>query len=182
MTCIVGIEHDGKVYIGGDSASTQGEYLTVRSEEKVFVRDSFAFGFCGSWRMGNLLRYSLTMPTYTEQLSEDAEMAFMAGEFVNSLRECLKDGGFAKVENNVEAIDGVFLVGWKGKLYICGEDFQIGHAAQGFYAIGSGAAHAEGALYALSASMPPIEKLRCALDTAEALIASVQGPFKVVSA
>ena len=35
MTCIVGLVHEGVVYIGGDSAGVGGLSLTVRADEKV---------------------------------------------------------------------------------------------------------------------------------------------------
>ena len=35
MTCIVGLVHEGVVYIGGDSAGVGGMSLTVRADEKV---------------------------------------------------------------------------------------------------------------------------------------------------
>ena len=41
MTCIVGLVHGGKVYMGGDSAGVGGYCLTVRADEKVFRNGEF---------------------------------------------------------------------------------------------------------------------------------------------
>ena len=41
MTCIVGLVHEGVVYIGGDSAGVGGMSLTVRADEKVFRNGEF---------------------------------------------------------------------------------------------------------------------------------------------
>ena len=62
MTCIVGLVHEGVVYIGGDSAGVAGLSLTVRADEKVFQNGEFLMGFTTSFRMGQLLRYSLKPP------------------------------------------------------------------------------------------------------------------------
>lgn len=45
MTCVVGIAHDGKVYIGADSAGTGGWQQRIRSDLKVFTNGSMVFGF-----------------------------------------------------------------------------------------------------------------------------------------
>ena len=62
MTCIVGLVHEGVVYIGGDSAGVARLSLTVRADEKVFRNSDFLMGFTTSFRMGQLLRYSLKPP------------------------------------------------------------------------------------------------------------------------
>lgn len=45
MTCIVGIEHGGRVHLGADSAGSTGWTLTVRADEKVFKVGPFVMGF-----------------------------------------------------------------------------------------------------------------------------------------
>jgi ATP-dependent protease HslVU (ClpYQ) peptidase subunit len=45
MTCIAGVAHEGKVWIGGDSAGVGGYDLTVRADAKVFTNGEFLFGF-----------------------------------------------------------------------------------------------------------------------------------------
>lgn len=177
MTCIVGLEHAGKVWIGGDSAASDGHYLAIRADEKVWATDGFAFGFTSSFRMGQLLRYKLTpaLERYQVEKSTEAELRFMSTAFIDGVRNVLKEGGFAQVSNGVER-GGTFLVGWRGKLYMVHGDFQVGRASQGFYAVGSGGAHAEGALHALASGRLGAER-RClrALTAAADLVTSVQG-------
>ena len=62
MTCIVGLVHEGVVYIGGDSAGVAGLSLVVRADEKVLRNGDFLMGFTTSFRMGQLLRYKLDPP------------------------------------------------------------------------------------------------------------------------
>jgi len=55
MTCIIGIvDKDTKdIYMAGDSAATGDVAKSVVKYSKVFIRDKFIIGFCGSARMGN---------------------------------------------------------------------------------------------------------------------------------
>lgn len=184
MTCIAGIEADGKVWIGGDSAGSDGHLIHVRADEKVWANKQLVFGFCGSFRMGNLLRYKLepALERYEVEPDAEAEFRYMATAFIDGVRKVLKDGGFMQAVNGADS-GGTFLVAWRGKLYQVYSDFQVGRTAQGFCAIGSGGACAEGVLYALrDTKMSPEEKITAALGAAEALVTTVQGPFKVVSA
>ncbi len=64
MTCIVGLVHEGVVYMGGDSAATSSAYLnqTILATEKVFRNGEFLIGAAGSERASLLLRHSLSPP------------------------------------------------------------------------------------------------------------------------
>lgn len=175
MTCIVGLVQDGVVYIGGDSAGVAEPYtLTIRADEKVFTRDSMIFGFSSSFRMGQLLRYRLGVP---EDHAFDPE-EYMATVFVDAVRECLKQGGFASRINEEER-GGIFMVGYKGRLFTIESDYQVSHALDPFMAIGSGKDPALGALYATE-EMPPRERVLRALEAAEHFNTWVRRPFLVV--
>lgn len=52
MTCIVGLAHGGKVYLGADSAGLAGDELTPRRDPKVFRVGEFVFGY-GSLARGS---------------------------------------------------------------------------------------------------------------------------------
>ncbi len=172
MTAIVGLAQGGKVYIGGDSAGVSGLSLTVRADAKVFRKDRYVFGFTTSFRMGQLLRYSLTLPKPAGELD-----AFMATEIVDALRECLKNGGWARKENEREE-GGTFLVGVKGRLYAVYDDYQVAKAADGFAAVGCGDEIALGALYATAGTgLGPRKRVVRALAAAERFSAGVRGPF-----
>jgi hypothetical protein len=82
MTCIVGLEHQGKVYIGADSAGVQGYNVTCRSDEKVFQNKDFILGFTSSFRMGQLLRYSFNPPT---QPANKDDMHYLATDFITAV-------------------------------------------------------------------------------------------------
>lgn len=179
MTAIVGLEHGGKVYIGADSAGTNGWLQqTIRADEKVFVTGEFVMGFCGSFRMGQLLRYKLNVPERVP--SKDDDYAFMCTSFIDAVRQCLKDGGYAKEVHGVES-GGTFLVGYNGTLYKVESDFQVGRSTVSYVAAGCGDDLALGAM-AASALKDPTKRIEQALEIASRFSAGVGGPLKVVSA
>lgn len=193
MTCIVGLEHEGKVYVGGDSAGVGGYSLTIRTDSKVFTKPGFAedyspvpwvMGFTTSFRMGQLLRYSLDLPFLPKDPDTDLE-EFMVTEFVEAMRTALRDGGWLK-KNSEREQGGTFLVGVRGQLFTIDSDLQVGRSADGYASVGCGEDLALGALYATKE--PPIfgddveARVELALAAAAHHSAGVAGPFLVVTA
>ena len=173
MTCIVGLEHEGKVYIGADSASVGGWEVKATRLRKVFQRSRFLIGYTGSFRMGQLLQHQLTVTPQNGESDEE----YMVCKFVEAVRTCLKDGGFAKVENNVDE-GGQFIIGFNGQLYLVDDDFQVNSMAQGFYAVGCGRGYALGAMKVLN-DLPPKQRIRKALETAAYFSGAVCKPFRI---
>lgn len=176
MTCIVGIAHQGAVYLGGDSAGVRGLDLSVRADRKVFTNGEFVMGFTTSFRMGQLLQFAFKPPM--RHPSEDV-MAFMVTKFVDALRDCLKAGGFAARKDEVEGA-GSFLVGFSGRLFNIEEDYQVGESACGYHAIGCGDSLALGALYATQTVTDPADRITVALHAAHKHSAGVRAPFHCV--
>lgn len=178
MTCIVGVETDKGVLIGADSAGTGGWSQTIRADEKVWKSGEFVYGFTSSFRMGQLLRYKLSLPRLPNPgVSQGERDRWMTTEFIDAVRKTLKDGGFAKVENGVEE-GGVFLVGWRGSLYTVFSDFQVGRSVRGEHAVGSGGELARGALFV--AKGEPRSRVKKALEAASLYSAAVAPPFKIL--
>ncbi|HEV2125915.1 MAG TPA: hypothetical protein VGW38_24420, partial [Chloroflexota bacterium] len=142
MTCVVGLVHRGTVYIGADSAGVAGWDLTVRADQKVFHNGPFLFGFTTSFRMGQLLRYSLVPPQHDPTVEVER---YLATAFMDAVRACLKDGGFASKQNEQES-GGNFLIGYQGQLFEIGSDYQVGRPVDEFAAVGCGAQIALGAM------------------------------------
>lgn len=173
MTCIVGVVHKGAVFIGGDSAGVDGHYsLSIRADKKVFRNGDFVMGFTSSFRMGQLLAFSFSPPK--PRVGDDL-MAFMVKDFIWAARQCLKDGGYARIENSVER-GGTFLAGYGGRLFHISDDFQVGEAVHGFDACGCGSDVAQGVLFATK-DRDPNERINLALTAAETFSAGVRGPF-----
>ena len=180
MTCIVGYvdKLENKVYIGGDSAGVGGYNLTVRSDEKVFKNGDYLMGFTSSFRMGQLLRYAFTPPVLEE--GENINK-FMCTKFIDAVRQCLKDGGYASKDKEEES-GGTFLVGYKGRLFEIENDYQVAIHADGYATVGCGDQIANGALYAVdNYSITTTSKLTIALEAAERFSAGVRSPFLILS-
>lgn len=174
MTCIVGVVDNGKVFIGGDSAGVAGYSLTVRADRKVFRNGDFIMGFTSSFRMGQLLAKSFTPP---KRHPDTDVYKFMVTDFIDSVRDCLKTGGYAEKHNEAEK-GGTFIVGYQGRLFLIDSDYQVGEAIDGFDACGCGAEIAQGALFANPAGKPR-DRLKVALEAAERFSAGVRGPFHI---
>lgn len=176
MTCIVGLVDNGKVLIGGDSAGVAGGRLSlvVRSDRKVFRNGDFVMGFTSSFRMGQLLAFNFNPPK--PRVGVDV-MAYMVTDFVDAARARMKEGGFAKLKDQVEE-GGSFLVGYQGRLFHIEDDFQVGESTHGFDACGCGDLIALGSFFS-SAGKSAEERVNEALKAAESFSAGVRGPFFV---
>lgn len=113
MTCIIGLIDNGKIYMGADSAGVAGLNMCVQADKKVFRINDFLIGFTTSFRMGQLLHYDFEPP---RRYPNTDLYKYMVTDFVNEIRSCLKRGGFASKENEVER-GGMFLVGHAGRLF-----------------------------------------------------------------
>ena len=180
MTCVAGLVHKGKVWMGADAAGTDGRYgQVVRNDPKIIINGTFLIGFTSSYRMGQLLMYVLNPPEIRE--NQDI-MMFMVGDFINSVRECLKTGGYA-IRKDEEETGGTFLVGYKGNLFTIEEDYQVGVASCGYSAVGCGDHLALGSLRTTAKLnvTEPKKRLTLALEAADDFSAGVKGPFSILS-
>lgn len=180
LTCIVALEYNNRVYIGGDSAGVAGYDLTVRADEKVFTNGEYVMGFTSSFRMGQLLRYAFDPP---EPPEDPAKMdRFLVVDFIDEIRECFRDGGYGKIQEGEHQRGGTFLVGVRGKLYTIDSDFQVGKPSDGYAAAGCGETYALGSLHASAQKMKdPKARVRLALESAAYFSAGVCGPFVIQS-
>lgn len=178
MTAIVAYREKGKVYIGGDSAGVSGTYLVIRKDEKVFKKGNFIIGFTSSYRMGQILKYKLNVP---EQEKNMSDIEYMSTVFIDSVRECLKLGGYSNISNNVEE-GGNFIVGYKGEIYEIESDYQVGVPEPNFAACGCGGNFAKACLYTLkdNKDLTPTNKIQRALECAEYFSTGVQRPFIII--
>lgn len=174
MTCIIGLVDNGKVYMGGDSMSSNGTDGRVTRLRKVFRREQFLIGYTTSFRMGQLLQHSLGVPT---QKDDQSNMEYMVTTFIDTIRKLFKDKGYAEVKDNKEK-GGRFLVGYKGQLYKIDGDFQVNEYEDNFDACGCGTDYAMAAMKALE-GRPPQERILKSLEIAAYFSGAVAGPFYV---
>lgn len=176
MTCIIGLEHEGNVYIGADSSAVEGWTVRQTVLSKVFQRGDFLIGYTSSFRMGQILQHHLIVRAQEEGEADDA---YMVCAFVEAVRKYLREKAYTKIEDSREQ-GGIFLAGYNGRLYRINSDFQVGCVRDGLDAVGSGAEFALGAVKALGRSLPPRKRIKRALRVAAYFSGSVCGPFKVL--
>ncbi len=175
MTCIVGIAEQGHVHIGADSASVEGWTVRETKLPKVFRLDQFIIGYTTSFRMGQIIQHHLAVSPQ----EEESDSRYMVVTFAEAVRMCLKEYGFASIENNKEE-GGVFLVGYKDHLYCMIDDYQVNENADGIDACGSGREYAMGAMKAL-ATVPSEIRIRQSLEIAAYFSGGVIPPFHILS-
>lgn len=177
MTCIVGYAKKGVVWIGGDSAGVGGYCLNIRSDEKVFKKGEMIFGFTSSFRMGQIIRYCLTIP---EQYESKDDYEYLCSDFMDALIKSFSDKGFL-VEKDKEKIGGAFLLGYNGNLYTIYSNFQVAKGVKSYHAVGCGDDLAKGAMFATEKTEWSIEdRIKIALESACEHSAGVAPPFNIV--
>lgn len=170
MTCIVGLEHGGKVWMGADSAGTNSHMnQIIRSDKKIFVRNDMLFGFCGSFRMGQLLQHKLEIPPNKSK----NDVTYLVNDLMQSVKVCM-------TEANVKLENVYFLLGYHGKLYTIQGDLQVGQPEHGFDAAGSGGDIATGAMHVSSHIKNPKQRIINALQASALGNAAVRPPFHVL--
>lgn len=178
MTCIVGIEYEGSVWLGGDSVSVCEDSAWSVTDPKVFINKNIGFGYCGSFRGGQLLKYGLEVPLHP--VARD-DMGYLVIDLVDSIRALWTSKGILQNENGIEAVDTHVMVGYNGKLYYTDEDMQVCRTDTGYYAMGCGKHFALGALHALQRlALTPELKLQYALEAASAWSGAVRGPWNII--
>jgi hypothetical protein len=179
VTAIVAIIENDTIYMGGDSAGVDPSRLSLitRKDPKVFKNGPFIMGFTSSYRMGQLLRYTFRPPEHPNNVSVDR---YMVTIFVETVRECLRSGGYTTINNNNEN-GGNFLVGYRGKLFNINDDFQVGIPANNYDAIGCGGSICLGSLHTThELNIPPRDRIKMALKAAEEFSAGIRGPFNIL--
>lgn len=187
MTCIIGLVEDGDIYMGSDTAAVCGWEVRTTTEPKVFTHqvyrltgaaldnsyEKMLIGFTTSFRMGQLLQYKLLLSSHPDHMTD---MAYLVSLFTEDVRTCLKTGGMAEIDKNVEK-GGVFLIGYHNHLYVMESDYQILPVADHMDAIGNGREYALGAMLALKETMAPAARIDASLRIAERFCGAVRNPF-----
>lgn len=178
MTCVVAMIKKGTVYMGADSAASNGWETRIRKDKKVFKNGPMIFGFCGSFRIGQLLQHKLAIPNHA--VDKDVYQ-YMVQDFIEAVRACLKEGGAAQTDKETHTMDfSNFMVGYRGRLFYIQADFQVGEPRDIYHAIGCGENYALGSLHRRH-SADPYTSLRLALEAAEHFSNGVRGPFEYIS-
>lgn len=177
MTCIIGIEHEGKVYIGCDSISLNGWSKDITAVKKVFRKGDMLIGIAGNPRQMQILQYFvMDMP----HLHGTSDEEYLVRAIVEPARVAFRERGFTEMQDGRET-GASFLIGYRGKLYSVENGFQLCRSERGYAAMGVGDDFALGALQVLvdTCVLEPVKFLTLALETAGILSSGVCGPYYV---
>lgn len=176
-TCIVGyVDKKGNMYMGGDSAGVGDYDIRIRKDAKVFQKENMLIGYTSSFRMGQLLRFKLKIPSQEKSI---ADYEYMCTSFIDAIRDCLKVNGYSLIKDNQEQI-GVFLVAYKSKIYKVESDLQVGMTYDNYDTCGCGEGYALGSIYTNSKKISGRGIIKKALECAENFSAGVRRPFIIL--
>lgn len=176
MTCIIGIvdNENNNVVIGADSAGVGYDDIVVRKDKKIFKNNGFVIGCTSSFRMIQLLKYSFKPP----KIRNKDIFKYMCVDFVNEVRKCFSDGGYLQKWSTGDEKGGIFLIGYKDRLFKIDNDFQVAETVRGYNACGSGESYALGSIYN-NKNNNIKNKVLEALKTAEYFSTNVCAPFHI---
>ncbi|KAA1237121.1 hypothetical protein FHL81_10810 [Agrobacterium tumefaciens] len=176
MTCIVALQHNGKVYVGGDASATctWSLYSVAGSTPKVFEKDEMIIGSAGSPREAQIIRHLTTFPRCHPDV--DATQHIVA-TVVECIRSSLRTHGALQVTDNVESMESSLIIAFRDQLFDIDGKFSVIQSDRPFTAIGSGRDLALGSLHTSIAQ--PEARVQLALEAAEAFNAGVRRPFTI---
>ena len=177
MTCIVGIKGKTGIYIGGDSAVSDGDQVQIMSDKKVWSKGQFLFGYAGDLRTGQVVKYRMKIPP----INGKKPMEYMVTSFTDAMRKSLKKAGAAREENKEEENNNQFLIGFKGRLFEIDPSYGVCEMTDEYVAIGSGSEYAFGSLHT-TIGLKPEDRILKALEAAAHFNAGVSPPFHIVKA
>lgn len=177
MTCVIGYKDDFGIVMGADSIAVMDNQYFISPIDKIFMKGDFMFGYCGSPRMGDLLKYSLKFPKHKKGLPDHE---YLATSFINEVITCFAEAGFQKVE--AESIyGGLFIIGYHNNLYRIDADYQVNQTMDNYIVIGSGEPYSLGALAVVDKmELTTEEKIIIALEASESFCTDVKPPFKTL--
>jgi len=184
MTCVVGLidNESGTVYMGGDSAAYYSDgTIRCRADPKVFIKtnNKFIYGFCSSFRMGDILKHYFVEPEHPQDMPIDD---YMRVTYIDALQVAFKQKGFHGTGKNQPDQGGNFAVGYAGKLFTVESDFQVAESLEPHTALGSGAREAMGSLFSTQKTKMSSEaRILLALESAEKYTSGVRAPFTIKS-
>lgn len=180
MTCIVGYEHNGKVYIAGDSLSSNSSHGTVMTVPKVFQRGEMIFGYTSTWRFGQLLQFVFDHPPRYEGLSD---LEYLITAWIPALATMLETNRHLEKETNGFAGCGYAIIGYRGNVYFLNGDLSLLHPKDGYYAVGCGDEFARGAMHVLTQGnvKNPEDVVRKAIEAAAHHSVGVGGDIHIIS-
>jgi ATP-dependent protease HslVU (ClpYQ) peptidase subunit len=180
MTCIAAIvDEKGVGHIACDSVGSNHYTKAAYVTRKIFAVGDMLIGMTGSYRMGQILQYRLALPAAT--VDQNLE-TWLHVDFIDAVRNVLKENGYLKVENNEET-SGTFLVVVAGRIFTVQNDLSLLESQDSFEACGSGEDYARATMNCLVGFgvEDPALILTEAIEAATKYVPSVGGEIHMLS-
>lgn len=175
MTCVVGIAHEGTVYLSGERGASTDETIIASQDPKIARRGSFIIGYAGNYGLGQLMLHGLNMPALPR--GKKNLLPYMRTQFHAAFVSLMEKSKY-KMELAHEDTQSGFLIGVRGQLFEY-EPIDGQMALFDETAIGSGANMAFGCLYA-TRGMNPEDRVRLAVAAACEYSTSCREPIDVL--
>lgn len=145
MTTIAAVQGNGWAVVGYDSRVTDDSrvYTLPKNSGKMVENGPFLLGAAGDMRAINLLGHVLKPPTPPSFAEEEDLDAFISQKFVPTVKKCFDEAQYGEKGEQDSHIIAVV----QGVVYDIGSNYDWCRDVEGFYAVGTGAQFALGALY-----------------------------------
>lgn len=178
MTCIVAAVRNGIGVIGSDSlgsnSMSQNEFkhgkITSNMIPTLKGGKPIIFGYCGSFRLGDLLRYQFTPPVF----DGDAHR-WMVVSFIPALKGTLDAHHYDVKTNHMN-----FLTILDNRVFEVQDDYSVIESANGYASVGSGEFTAVGAMHVLQ-HKSALEMVRAGLKASAYHSVGVGGEHHIYS-
>ncbi len=168
MTCIVGMEFEGKVLLAGDIQGTGGNNKIIHTQAKVFRRNGIVIGYTTSYRFGQLLEHVLPDPVPPEK---DTEIyRWLVTVLIPNIRKVMKEELGLQADDDGSGYKipgGEALIGVRSQLWYLQDDFSVLRSVEGFSAVGSGYEYALGSI---STSLNMLGKKKPTMKDVESIL------------
>ncbi|MFA6372729.1 MAG: hypothetical protein WCW68_08895 [Methanothrix sp.] len=178
MTCIIGLKHAGKIYMGGDAAinSSDSWLQPALMHPKIWKDGSILIGVGGKQRISQLLQ-QFKSPAITGDAFDYLQNAYLP-KMIAYL-----DGHLVIKTNNDDgmiSMDATILIGLLGRIFKIDSSFAITEYPE-YAAIGVNAEVALGSLYSSgNHGVHPENRINEALQAVLHHCASVREPFTIL--
>lgn len=174
MTVIVGLTHQGKVYLAGERAASDENYIKSMVQPKIRRVGKLLIGYADSIGSGQLAQ----MIQYPEPPESNVDM-YMRTDFVRTLKDAYEyySGSIDIHDSEKAAAD--LIVGVSGCLFeVSTNDWSIIQYDE--VSVGAGNAYAMGSLYSTRDWDNPKQRVKEAVQAAIKYSPSCQGPVDVL--
>lgn len=178
MSMVLGIRHNGKVTMAVDSVAAGSEVTVIRKESKMYWNGQYLIGFVGSFRYGQVVKFT-DLPEFPEELlSPDADENKVEGFFVRQFIPVLQDAVYDANVDPEDLRESSLMVAVGPHLFVIEPGFQIMSYVHDYAALGIAEQAALVALDVLGGASGDINhKLSLVLTSIEKHSVYVKAPF-----